>query len=86
MVDDFQVERQRAEEENRKKDEKNKRVVEKVEKEFKEQREEISRCVNEARHALELLVPRFDIDESTDNENHLECEKKVSFFFYSNFL
>ncbi|CAG9532086.1 unnamed protein product [Cercopithifilaria johnstoni] len=71
----LQVERRRVEEENRKKDEKTKQVIEKVEKEFKEQRKEIFRCVNETRHALELLVPRFDIDEGTDGESHLGCKE-----------
>ncbi|KAL3984800.1 hypothetical protein ACH3XW_36015 [Acanthocheilonema viteae] len=74
---ELQVERQRAEEENRKRNEKSKQVVEKIEKEFKERREEISRCINETRHALELLVPRFDIDEGVDNASCLGCEKKI---------
>uniref|UniRef100_A0A0R3RXP8 UV-stimulated scaffold protein A n=1 Tax=Elaeophora elaphi TaxID=1147741 RepID=A0A0R3RXP8_9BILA len=75
---ELQVERQRAEEENRKKDERSKRVVEKIEKEFKERQDEISRCVSETRHALELLVPRFDVCKDTDNESHLGYENKMT--------
>ncbi|KAM3717592.1 UV-stimulated scaffold protein [Dirofilaria immitis] len=71
---ELQVERQRAEEANRKKDEQGKRIVEKVEGEFKERQEEILRCINETRHALELLVPRFDVSESTGRGSDLRCE------------
>lgn len=77
MTHDFQAERQRAEEANRKIDEQSKRVVGKVEKEFKERQEEILRCVNETRHALELLVPRFDVDKVTDSEDYHGHENEV---------
>uniref|UniRef100_A0AAF5PUP2 UV-stimulated scaffold protein A n=1 Tax=Wuchereria bancrofti TaxID=6293 RepID=A0AAF5PUP2_WUCBA len=74
---ELQIERQRAEERDRKKDEQSKRVIEKVEKEFKERLEEISRCINETRHALELLVPRFDIDDDTHDKKHLNYENEM---------
>ncbi|KAK6107718.1 hypothetical protein QQG55_29325 [Brugia pahangi] len=73
---ELQIERQRAEERDRKKDEQSKRVIEKIEKEFKERLEEISRCISETRHALELLVPRFDIDNDTHDKRHLGYENE----------
>ncbi|EFO27824.2 hypothetical protein LOAG_00660 [Loa loa] len=75
---ELQIERQRAEEVNRKKDEQSKQLVAKVEKEFKERQEEILRCINETRHALELLVPRFDVDEGANGERHLGCENEMT--------
>ncbi|VDO28785.1 unnamed protein product [Onchocerca flexuosa] len=75
---ELQVERQRAEEANRKKDEQSKRMIEKVEREFRERQEEISRYINETRHALELLVPRFDVNDDTDIKIHLGCETEMT--------
>ncbi|VDK82887.1 unnamed protein product [Litomosoides sigmodontis] len=75
---ELRIERQRAEEENERKNEKSKLVIEKVGKEFEVQEEEILRCINETQHALELLVPRFDIDEGTGAENHIQCEKEIT--------
>uniref|UniRef100_A0A8R1Y061 UV-stimulated scaffold protein A C-terminal domain-containing protein n=1 Tax=Onchocerca volvulus TaxID=6282 RepID=A0A8R1Y061_ONCVO len=75
---ELQVERQRVEEANRKKDEQGKQMIEKVEREFRERQEEISRYINETRHALELLVPRFDVNDDTDSKIHLECETEMT--------
>uniref|UniRef100_A0A915Q6F0 UV-stimulated scaffold protein A n=1 Tax=Setaria digitata TaxID=48799 RepID=A0A915Q6F0_9BILA len=70
----LQAERQRTEEEDRKKDERGKKIVQEVELEFRERQNEILCYVSETQRALELLVPRFDVDEDVDGESCLRHE------------
>ncbi|VDM98850.1 unnamed protein product [Thelazia callipaeda] len=74
---ELQVERQRASEEERRKEEKSKQVMEKIEKDFRERQNDIIQCINETRQSIELLVPRFDVGNRTDTDSSLLSRNKV---------
>lgn len=61
----LQIERDREEEAERRKEQKGMRVVEEVSKEMSGRLEDITRCLNETRSAVVLLMPKFE-DEPDD--------------------
>lgn len=65
----LKVERQRASEEQERKARESRKVVEKVQKLYEDNLEDMKKCITEAKTAIELVFPRFEEETNEGSSN-----------------
>lgn len=65
----LKVERQRASEEQERKARESRKVVEKVQKLYEDNLEDMTQCITEAKTAIELVFPRFEEETNEGSSN-----------------